>query len=88
MTRLIEQAKDGDIKSQTALALSYEVGIVTEVDLEQAIYWWKIAAKSGDPQASEKIKELQAKIIEERKLLNRKALIRGNTKEITNYKSH
>ena len=88
MTRLIEQALDGDIKSQTALALSYEVGIVTEVDFEQAIHWWKIAAKSGDPQASEKIKELQAKIIEERKLLNRKALlIGGNTKEITNYKS-
>ena len=88
MTRLIEQALDGDIKSQTALALSYEVGIVTEVDFEQAIHWWKIAAKSGDPQASEKIEELQAKIIEERKLLNRKALlIGGNTKEITNYKS-
>ena len=36
----LEQAEAGDIRSQTALALSYEVGIVTKVDLEQAIYWW------------------------------------------------
>ena len=51
MTKLWNKLKLVTIRSQTALALSYEVGIVTKIDLEQAIYWWRIAASNGDPQA-------------------------------------
>ena len=75
MTKLLEQAKAGDIRSQTALALSYEVGIVTKIDLEQAIYWWGVAASNGDTQANEKIKELESKIESPVASIKKKALI-------------
>ena len=52
-------AEQGDLKSQTSMALSYEVGIVTDVNLELALYWWELAAENGDPQAKQKVFELK-----------------------------
>lgn len=50
-------ANEGDQHSQHVLAKCYETGYGTDVDIAQAVTWFKAAAKAGHPEAQLKIAE-------------------------------
>lgn len=50
-------ANEGDQHSQHVLAKCYETGYGTDVDIAQAVTWYKAAAKAGHPEAQLKIAE-------------------------------
>ena len=98
MKTLLQKAKLGDIRCQVALALCFEAGIETEVNLEKALYWWKVAEQHGDLQATSKIKQLQDKLRRKVSSTKSKILLVGthsdevvqlrNTLEKEQYKVH
>ncbi|MCB9229987.1 MAG: response regulator [Deltaproteobacteria bacterium] len=55
---LVARAESGDLNSQRALALLYEIGIQFEADQEKALHWWIKAAENGDKLAQFSVSEI------------------------------
>jgi len=48
-------AKEGNIQAEFALGCCYEIGKGVEKNIQQAIYWYRIAATKGHEQAKERL---------------------------------
>ena len=55
---LIEKAEAGDVNSQRALALLYEIGLEFEMDMEKSLLWWIKVAETGDKLALLSVSEI------------------------------
>ena len=55
---LIEKAEAGDVNSQRALALLYEIGLDFEMNLERSLHWWVKVAETGDKLALFSVSEI------------------------------
>jgi TPR repeat protein len=56
---LLNEAKQGDVTAQIALADIYEEGRGVPQDLAQAVKWYRKAAEQGNPQAQYWLRRLQ-----------------------------
>ncbi|MBV8468772.1 MAG: sel1 repeat family protein [Burkholderiaceae bacterium] len=60
-----QAATGGDVGAQYLLASMYENGLGVDQDLRLARYWYAAAAANGDEAAPFKVKELDARLIQE-----------------------
>lgn len=57
----LKAANKKDAVAAFNLAESYELGKAVEINLDTALYWYKLSASLGDVDAKEKVKELEKK---------------------------
>ena len=57
--KLVEKAKDGDVKSQCWLGHCYFFGIGTKVDKKKASFWYTKAAEQGDDCAKRSLVQIE-----------------------------
>lgn len=48
---IYKSAQNGDIKSQSALAEMYDLGVEVDQDILKAIFWYNKAASQGNPES-------------------------------------
>lgn len=61
LSELKTRAQQGDVAAQCRLGLRYELGDDTRRDLDQAIYWYRLAAAQGDLFSRTRLMEVQRK---------------------------
>ncbi len=54
-SRLLSKAKNGDVKSQYALAVMYENNAQNSPDWNEAVWWYRHAAEQGDLEAQRRL---------------------------------
>ena len=55
--KLLKEAQEGNAHAMYLVALEYELGIVVEKDMEEAVAWMNEAADAGDKDAIDWLKD-------------------------------
>ncbi|SMF50220.1 response regulator [Pseudobacteriovorax antillogorgiicola] len=71
-TKVEKLAEEGDPEAQCSLAFLFEIGLDRDVDLDQALSWWRKAADQGHPIALEKVSAITGEPMPEQPASNPK----------------